>query len=107
MIITDRLHLLAIQAVKRIEVMGMDPVESIRRALVYATNPEQRVAYQTALMTKIEAETVLALGTSPMTLRDAANAIGVGVDVAYHRLVRLKARGVVKQARRGYWEVAA
>lgn len=105
MIIADRLHLLAIQAAKRIEVLGMDPVESIRRALIYATSPEQVLARQAAMMTKREAETVLALGSSAMPLRDAALAIGVKVDVAYHRLVRLKARGVVRQPRRGLWEV--
>ena len=105
MIIADRLHLLAIQAVRRIEVMSMDPVESIRRALVYATTSHDRLAYLHAPLTKSEAATVLAMGDGPMGLRDIANALGIEVDATYHRLVRLKARGVVVRPRVGFWQV--
>lgn len=103
MIIADRFHLLAIQAVKRIELLNMDPVESIRRALVYATS--ERVPYIDIPLTALESKTVLVMGTAPQSLSDIAALLGLSRDTAYQRLKRLCLRGVIERPRPGFWRV--
>lgn len=106
MIIADRLHLLAIQAARRIDRLGMDPVVSIRRALIYATNGNACLPRWQALLTPKESETALALSGGPMALGDLARCLGTSNGTALARLLRLKDRGVARRARLGVWELA-
>ena len=105
MIIADRLHLLAIQAARRIDQLGMDPVVSIRRALIYATSGNACLPRWEALLTAKESETALALASGPMPLADLANILRVSNGTALARLRRLKNRKVARRARFGVWEL--
>lgn len=95
MTISNRIDLLADQAVRRIEQLGMDPRESIRRALVYATTEVEALSDRQQKLSAPRREVVQLLQGGPLTLRQIARRLGLTLPAAKDRLYRLRRGGFV------------
>lgn len=101
---TDRLHNLARQAWLRIQNLGHDPIESIHKALVYASTDSPLPKWCDTLYGSQRA-VVMTLLPGPLPLRTIAESLGVNRRAACWRLRRLCSRGIVCKTRHGEYQL--
>ncbi len=99
---TDRLRNLARQAWLRIQNLGHDPIESIHKALVYASTDSPLPKWCDALYDSQRA-VVLCLMSGPLPLRALAKDLGIGRHAALSRLRRMRQRGIVTKNKHGIY----
>lgn len=101
---SDHLRQLAVQAWKRVTQMGHDPVESITKALVYATAGKPVPQWVDSLYPS-QREVALVLLSGPQALRGVAHALGINRRAACLRLRRMRAQGLVHRGRHGVYHL--
>jgi len=101
----DRLRTLAKQAWLRISQAGLDPVESIHRALLRVAADKTVIPEWFGKVTKAQREVVLVLASGPMSTPDVARELGISGLAACLRLRSLRKKKLVYHARYRYWRL--